>query len=169
MKEFLTSSRLANAGEHLSRFHILPHSAHAVLARASLSVLLNLGDQVDKSTIEKHPLAIYASRYWVDHAKFEGVSSSIQDFMERLFDPGEPYIATWIWLYDMDRPWEGHMATVRPMQPKAAPLYYAALCGFRDLVEYLATTRPGDVTASGGGYDTPLHAALAKREFDTAL
>ena len=42
VKEFLTSSRLANAGEHLSRYHILPHSAHAILARASLTVLLNL-------------------------------------------------------------------------------------------------------------------------------
>ena len=168
VKEFLMSSRLANAGEHLSRYHILPHSSHSVIARASLSVLLNLGDQVDKSAVEKHPLALYASRYWVDHAKFEGVSSSIQDLMERLFDPDKPHFATWVWLYDMDRPWEGHMATVRPMKPKAAPLYYAALCGFRNLVEYLATTHPGDVNARGGGYDTPLHAACTKREIDTA-
>jgi hypothetical protein len=52
VKEFLMSSRLANAGEHLSFYHILPHSAHTVLARACLSILLNLGDQVDKSAVE---------------------------------------------------------------------------------------------------------------------
>ena len=169
VKEFLTSSRLADAGEHLSRFHILPHPAHVILARASLSALLNLGDQVTNNMIENHPFAIYAARYWVEHAKFGDVSSSIQDLMERLFDPGEPHFATWVWLYDIDRPWEGHTVTTRPMRPKASPLYYATLCGFRNLIEDLATTYPGDVRAIGGTYSTPLHAALAKRDIDTAL
>ena len=68
VKEFLTSSRLAHAKEHLSRYHILPRSAHSTISRASLSVLLNLGDQVDRSAVENHPLTIYAARYWVDHA-----------------------------------------------------------------------------------------------------
>ncbi|KAN0133358.1 hypothetical protein V8E53_008798 [Lactarius tabidus] len=169
VKEFLLSSRLANAGEHLSRNHILPCSSHSVIARASLSVLLNLGNKVNKSTVENHPLALYASRYWVDHAKFEGVSSTIQGLMERLFDPGEPHFATWLWLYDVDRPWEGHMATAHPMKPKAAPLYYASLCGFQNLVNYLATAHPGHVDARGGCYGTALHAAIAKREVDTVL
>ena len=52
VKEFLTSSRLANAGEPLSHYHILSNSAQAILARACLSVLLDLGDHVDKSTIK---------------------------------------------------------------------------------------------------------------------
>ena len=169
VKEFLTSSRLANAGEHLSHFHILPHSAHAILARALLSVLLNLGENVDKIAVENHPLAIYAARYWVEHANFEGVSSTIQDLMERLFDRGSPHFATWVWLYDIDRPWEGHMATSRPKRPMASPLYYAAQCGFRSLVEDLARTDPGDVKARGGSHSTPLHAALAKRDVNTAL
>ena len=63
VKEFLMSSRLADTAEHLSFFHICPRSAHAVLARASLSVLLSLGDQVDKSVAEKCPFAVYATRY----------------------------------------------------------------------------------------------------------
>jgi hypothetical protein len=150
VKEFLMSSRLANAGEHLSRYHILPHSAHSVIARASLNVLLSLGDQVDKSVVENHPLALYASRYWVDHAKFEGVSSSIEDLMKRLFDPDKPYFATWVWLYDVDRPWEGHMATARPMKPKASPLYYASLCGFRNLVNTLLQHIQGTSTLVAG-------------------
>ena len=127
VKEFLMSSRLANARDPLSRYHILPHSSHTVIARVSLNVLLSIGDKVDKSAVENHPLALYASRYWVNHAKFEAVLSSIQDLMERLFDPSQPHFATWVWLYDMDRPWEGHMATARPMKPTATPLYYASL------------------------------------------
>ena len=169
IKEFLMSSRLANAGEHLSLYHILPHSAHTVLSRACLSVLLDLGDQVDKSAVERRPFAIYAARYWVDHGKSEGVSSGIQDLMERLFDADRPYFATWVWIYDVDHPWKGSMETVRPTQPEARPIYYAALSGFRSLVESLALTHPGDVDASGGSYKTPLNAACMKGEVDVAL
>src|SRR6266404_5466403 len=168
VKEFLTSSRLANAGEHLSRYHILPHSAHTTLSRALLTVLLSLGDKVDKSGVEKHPLALYASRYWVDHAKFEGVSTRIHDLMERLFDEDEPYFARWLWLYDLDRPWEGHMASVYPMRPKASPLYYATLGGLCDLVAYLSKRRPTHVNTIGGNYGNPLYAAVAKGYIDTA-
>ena len=169
VKEFLMSSRLANAGGHLSPYHILTHSAHSIIARASLGVLLSLGDQVDKTIVEKRPLALYASQYWVDHAKFEGVSPTIHDLMERLFDPDKPHFATWIWLYDMDRPWGGHMMVgPGPRQPKATPLYYASLCGLCDLVKCLATTHPWDVNASGGVYDTALHAACVQREINTA-
>ena len=170
VKEFLTSSRLAHAKEDLSCYHILSHSAHSTISRASLTVLLNLGDQVDRGAIENHPLACYASRYWVDHAKVDGdVLPSIQDLMGRLFDPEKPHFATWLWLYDLDRPWEGHMASVRPLKPKATPLYYAALCGFRSLVEHFSKLHPGDVNASGESYDTPLHVACAKRDINTAL
>jgi hypothetical protein len=45
VKEYLTSERLAQAEEHLSYYHILPEPAHTVLARASLSVLLQLDDK----------------------------------------------------------------------------------------------------------------------------
>ena len=169
VKEFLMSSRLANAGEYLSLYHITPYSAHTVLARACLSVLLNFGDQVDKSAVEKQPFAVYAARYWVDHGKFEGVSSSIQDLMKRLFDPDRPYFATWVWIYDIDRPWKGPMVTVRPTQPEARPLYYAALCGFRSLVESLTPTHRSDVNTKGGSYGYPLQAALIKGEADIAL
>ena len=107
VKEFLLSSRLFNAAEHLSYYHILPYRAHTVLAHSCLSTLLDLGDQVDRSTVEKHPFAMYAARYWVDHCKFEGVLSSIQDLLRCLLDPDGPYLATWVWIYDIDRPWKG--------------------------------------------------------------
>ncbi|KAH9023675.1 hypothetical protein EDB85DRAFT_1894691 [Lactarius pseudohatsudake] len=168
VREFLTSDRLANAGKRLSRYHILLHSAHTTLARLSLNVLFNLDGQVDKSAVEKHPLAIYAARHWIDHAKFEGESPSIQDLMKRLFDQNAPHFAAWIWVYDFDHPWEKQMATTRPNQPGASPLYYASLCGLPCIVEHLAVTRLGGVNARGGHYVTPLYASLANREFDTS-
>ena len=87
--------------------------------------------------------------------------------MERLFDPDWPHFATWVWLYDMDRPWEGHMPTVRPITPTATPLYYASLCGFTKLVEYLAVACLEDVNAGSASDSTPLRAACIKREIDS--
>ncbi|KAN0133254.1 hypothetical protein V8E53_008978 [Lactarius tabidus] len=68
VKEFLTSGRLATPVRDISSFHILPETAHTTLAQACLAVLLRLDDSL--------PLAKYAARHWVDHARFEKRGSS---------------------------------------------------------------------------------------------
>jgi hypothetical protein len=84
VKEFLISDRLASASENLSCYHVLPRPAHTILAQASLSSLLRLDDQVDKSSMKNYPLSIYGARHWVEHGQFENVSSYIQELMEHL-------------------------------------------------------------------------------------
>jgi ankyrin repeat protein len=168
VKEFLMSSRLASAGEHLSLYRILPHSAHTLLSRSCLSVLLSLDNEVEKSVVATRPFVMYAAQYWVNHAKFAGVSSIVQDLMERLFDSDCSHFAKWVWIYDIDRPWRGFMPTIRPTQPEANPLYYAALCGFRNLAEPFITSHQMDIDAEGGDHGTALNAALAKGEFEIA-
>ena len=49
----------------------------------------------------------------------------------------------------------------------AAPLYYAALRGFHNLIEHLIIKHPQDVDAGGGYYVRPLVAALAGKHFQT--
>src|SRR6266852_9356803 len=51
VKEILTSERLPNAEERLSFYHILPEPAHTLLAHASLSILLQLDDKIERDTI----------------------------------------------------------------------------------------------------------------------
>jgi ankyrin repeat protein len=48
------------------------------------------------------------------------------------------------------------------------PLYYAALCGFTNVVEQLIVKHPQHVNATGGHYKTPAVAALAGRHFELA-
>ena len=67
VKEYLLSDRLV-ARKDLSQYHILPQSAHTILAQASLSVLLALDGHINKEKMKNFPFAIYAARYWVDHA-----------------------------------------------------------------------------------------------------
>ena len=166
VKEFLTSPRLADAGKPLSGYHILPEPAHTTLARASLGVLLELDDKIDRNTIRHFPLAPYAARYWIDHARFGKVSSQVQGVIRRLFDPREPHFSAWVWLYDVDRHWLDPMSEARPMRPPAVPLYFASLCGFHGLVEHLITDHPQDIDATGGFYYTPLRAASAKGDLN---
>jgi hypothetical protein len=131
-----------------------------------LSVLLALGDHVDKTRINNFPLAIYAARYWVDHARFDDVSSSIEEAMERLFDPARSHFATWVWIYDIDHPFREIMSAPYPTLPRAVSLYYATLCGFRGPLECLTATRPQDVNARGGYHSTPLHAGVSEGNID---
>ena len=169
VKEYLTSDRLATASEDIAGYHIVPHSAHAILAQASLSVLLQLDDHIDKASVKNFPLSGYAAQHWVDHGRFENVSSVIQVAMKQLFDPDKPHFSTWVWLFDIDDPWRREMPTAHPERPQAVPLYYAVLCGFRGLIEHLIATYPKDVDARGGYHESPLHAAFVKEDADTAL
>jgi hypothetical protein len=137
VKEFLTSERLATSEKHLSYYHILPEPAHTILAYASLTVLLQFDDNIDRDAIGHFPLASYAARHWVDHAQFRNVPLHIHEAMERLFDTAKPHFAAWVWLYDIDRYWIEPMSKTHPTRPEAVQLYYAALCGFRGLVEHL--------------------------------
>jgi hypothetical protein len=88
VREYLTSDRIA-ISEHVSRFHVLPRPAHALLARACLSVLLQLDDRIVRDEIQDFPLASYAAQYWVDHAQFENVSSDIQHGIKDSFRQGQ--------------------------------------------------------------------------------
>jgi ankyrin repeat protein len=169
VKEYLTSSLLANS-PLVSHYHIRLHDAHTFLAQACLCILLRLDYSIDKDRIKDLPLVEYAARYWVDHAQFENVSKSsfIRDGLDRLFDKGKPHFAAWIWVYDIDRPWK-RMSSTRPKKSNALPLYYGALCGFRDIVEHLFGKHPEDVKVGGGHRATPLHAALDKGHMEVAL
>ena len=145
VKEFLTSDRLAGAREDLSGYHIVPHSAHTILAQASLCALLQLDDRIDKDSIKNSPLSGYAAQHWVDHCQFEDVSATIQITLQRLFNRDKPHFSAWVWIYDIDDPSRGDMPTRHPSRPQATPLYYAVLCGIRDLIEHLLATYPEDV------------------------
>jgi hypothetical protein len=147
VKEYLTSERLATAEDV---FHIItfsPNLAHTTLAHASLSVLLQLDDKIDRNTIDHFPLAPYAARHWVEHAQYGNVSSHVEEVMERLFDRTKPHFAAWVWLYDVDHPWVDPMSKIHPTEPEGSPLYYAALCGFSGLVGHLLGSHSPDKNA----------------------
>ncbi|KAH9019918.1 ankyrin repeat-containing domain protein [Lactarius deliciosus] len=184
VKEFLTSDRLANLAADISQFHIRPEPAHTVIAQACLAILLrsNCNDMAESGS----PLSDYAARHWVDHAQFESVSLHVEDGMRSLFDPTEPYFPAWLKSFNIDKPWDSfvgrHLRRARwnddsdlsagPNSPNEsyAPscLYYAALCGFRDLTKHLIVEYPQHVNARVGLNESPLAAALSNKHIQVA-
>src|SRR6266446_5528759 len=175
VKEFLTSSRIADSSADVSRFHIPLGPAHTILAKACLGVLLQLGQLVDEDNVkDKFPLAGYAAEHWVDHARFENVSSDIREEMEQLFDPDKPYFTAWIRVHDIDtKPLYSSILyyfaySDNNKSNAATPLYYAALCGSQDLAEKLISKHPQQINSTYGYYVSPLVAALRGEHFKIA-
>ena len=172
VKEYLTADRLrtSNVG-NICLYYIPLDAAHTILARSCLAVLLQLDENVNKKRLATFPLAFYAAGYWVDHAKFEDVALRIEDGMERLFHPGNPYFAAWLWMCYVD--WDQLRQLRRfddlpehPSRPLATPLYYSVLCGFSGVANYLICTHAEDVNAVGGNRVTPLRAASSNGHLD---
>ena len=168
VKEFLTSDRLATSRGDVSYLHIMAEPAHATLAQACLGILLQLDHSSSTNQVQgSFPLARYARRYWVEHAKFGMVSSRIEVGMRRLFDSAQPYFAAWLQLYDIDHGWPQFTA-FQEITDLGSPLYYASLCGFRDLADHIIVKHPEQVNERSGLNYSPLVAALYKRHFDVA-
>jgi ankyrin repeat protein len=171
VKEFLTSDRLQMSDvSNIRQYHIPLEPAHTILARACLTVLLQVDEKVGEQNHKALPLASYAARNWVMHAEFEDVASHIQDSMECLFNPRKPHFRAWISLpgaldYD-SRP---SSTVILDFQPRVTPLYCAASCGFARLVKHLIITHGEDVNETCTHQDmSPLHAASRGGHIDCA-
>jgi hypothetical protein len=162
VKEFLTSDCLTIAAEDISFHHISPAPAHTIFAQACLGTFLRLDDTTWETFMQRFPLAKYAVPHWVDHALFENVSLRIKDGIEDIFDLEMPHFSRWIQIRDMDDTYPRPSGDTLPEQLEAAAMYYAAFCGFPDVIEKFVREHPEHVNAIGGPCGTALHAAARR-------
>jgi ankyrin repeat protein len=160
VKEYLTSERLAATKDTISNYHVSMISAHTTLVQACLGVLLHLDESANRDTLENFPLSEYASRHWVDHARFENVASIVHDGIKRLFDPSKSHLSVWVWIYDPEDSQSRYLNSELPRKPRATPLHYAAFCGMHDVATFLIVEHSQDVIARAFDTgETPLHVA----------
>ena len=160
VKEFLMSDRLASSTRDISRYHILPGPAHTILAQACLGFFLHFDGNVDEKSVGGFPLAEYATAHWVVHAQFEDVASRVKDGMLSFFDPDKAHLVTRLKIWDIVQPFGLFASPAEHFFVKINPLYFAALYGFRDLVEHLVTNYSQLVNSVGGYLGSPLLPAL---------
>ena len=154
VKEFLTSDRLVNSVEEMSRFHIPIEPSHVILAQSCLGVLLRLDDHTDAEDI---PLIRYAAYYWYQHAQIGNVEFYIKDAMDHFFDMDNPHFSAWIRFQGLYSPL-GYALSEKTFP--STPLYLAGYYGLRGLVDRLITKQPHHVNNWGGRIGTPLHASV---------
>ena len=181
VKEFLTSDRLTDMKADISRFHIRLELAHTIITQSCLGILLQ--SDHDDGTKTTSPFFQYAAQHWIGHARFGDVLSRIEYGMRRLFDPAKPYFTAWLNSYDLDYGWPSFLlrhdsyvdydrswleSTSLGQDDAPLCLYYAALCGFRDLTRYLIVENPQYVYATVGKNKSPLAAALYHGHIEVA-
>jgi ankyrin repeat protein len=160
VKEYLTSGRLAEAKNTISRFHVSTIPAHIIVAQACLGVLLHLDENITEGGLEDFPLVEYAAEHWANHARVESVASKVQDGMKRLFDPDKSHLSVWVRIYDPENHKLRSEQSESSARVGATPLHYAAACGVHDIVMFLVIEHSQDVNARGFSLDeTPLHVA----------
>jgi ankyrin repeat protein len=159
VREFLTSTRLAESSDVISRrYHISLMPAHALMAQACLGILLHLDENVTGDNLEKFPLTKYAAKHWVDHARFEDVLQHVDDGLKCLFDPGKPHLAVSVWIHHPTL--RRKIQRKRPLPCPRTPLHFAALLGLHAIVEFLVNEHSQDVHSQDFvDSATPLHLA----------
>jgi hypothetical protein len=165
VKEFLTSDRLATSSLDIPHLHILPEPAHTVVAKACLGILFRSED-VDTNLEKRSPLTYYAAEHWMDHARFKKVWTHVEDGIRRLFDPAKPHLKSWLNYSGLHS--SRFFAGYNLLTHCGSPLYYASLCGFRDLAAHFISENPQHVTGPFGRNPTPLVAALDRRHLEVA-
>jgi len=166
VKEFLTSDRLQMSNFGNTRQYYIPlEPAHAILARACVTVLLE-----DEVRVRALPLGSYAIRHWAKHARFGDVAWRTQDSLAYLFNPKMPYFKPRILLRcvdDMHDVYSVQLALFHHEPDGVTSLVLAAFCGFSGLAKHLIITHAPDINA---GYDglSPLYGASLNGQVDSA-
>jgi len=160
VKEFLTSDRLqmTDVGD-IRQYYIPMEPAHAILARACVTVLLQLDEKEDEQRFRTLPLASYATENWIGHTQFEDVASQTQGSLTYLFTPQRPPFRSRILLRSV---WDflSPKPTCSGEPCEITPLSAAAFCGFSGLARHLIMMHAQDVNAKCARHShSPLHGA----------
>ena len=167
VKEFLTSNRLRSSDVgRICRYYVPLEPAHAILAQACVTVLLQFDKEEDIERVSERPLASYATENWVRHTKFGDVASRVQDTLAYLFDPKKPHFRPRILMRGVENFYD-LAATSHDEQDQVIHLFLAAFCGFSWLANHLIVMHALDVNATCLGV-TPLHGASKNGEVETA-
>ena len=160
VKEHLTSNRLAESKDTISRFHVSMTLTHTIIAQACLGVLLHIDENITEDDLKKFPLAEYAAEQWTAHARVEGGSPNIQDGMKRLFDPSNCHFSVCLWIYHLEWPTGIPGRSRRPSQTKETALHHAAFHGLNEVAKFLIVERFRNVNSQDLQLDeTPLSVA----------
>ena len=155
VKEYLLSNRIENF------FRISEKTSHSRISEISVAYLLqfNSFEPLTEATLDSSPLARYAAKHWIDHAKSGGMDSGVLKSILRLFVSETAPLTNWIRLWNIDDPSIAFKEDLLMDKAKVhPPLYYTALAGIEQVAYYLLE-KGAEVNAQQGRYGFALQAA----------
>ena len=170
VKEYLTSDRLQLSDvANIRQYYIPLEPAHAILARACVTVLLQAEEEQDENRFRALPLGSYSIDHWVRHARFGDVASRIEDSLAYLFNSEKPYFKPRILVVCFKKRAHSDFNRFSFNDPhKVTPLFLAASCGFNGLVKRLIIAHAPNVNTECIDRFSALHVASRNGQIDSA-
>ena len=157
VKEYLVSNKMQPGTA--AQYRIQEAESHSVIAEECIAYLLQFDQpSLTYKTINLSPLAWYAAKYWVNHAKRaeEGSTESTTLLSMELLDLRGQECLNWIRIADPDSNWKRDPR--KGPEGLATPLYYASLTNLVKSVKMLIQ-RGTDINAQAGRYGSAIQAA----------
>lgn len=170
VQEYLQSERIRQ--QKAAKFAIQSHAANEEMAQVCLVYLLDSAVStrlVDEISLLQFPLACFAATQWYQY--YEGCGEErvkVETLIVGMFLDKANAFATWVKLFDIDRPWDKKIDLERREDDIASPIYYASLLGLQDVLRAILAdaARTGRllciVNATGGYYGCALQAAAVR-------
>ena len=119
VKEYLLSTHVEEY------FNINEKTSHSKISELSLAYLLQFNDDSLPLT-EAMPLAQYAARHWIDHAKSGGWGPTVLPLVLHLFTSESAPLINWIRMFNIDT---GYKDLSLDKSEACCALYYSSLAG----------------------------------------
>ena len=153
VKEYLLSTRVEEY------FRIDEKTSHSKISELSIAYLLQFDDDslpLSVAMLDSMPLAQYAARSWIDHAKLGGVDPSVLRLILCLFTSESAPLKNWIQIHNIDA--EGYENLSMHEGQVGSALYYSSLAGMQEVSDCLLH-RGENANAEGGRLGNALQAA----------
>jgi len=148
-------------------FIIDEKKSHSRISQLSITYLLQFDDDslpLTEAILDSMPLAQYAARHWIDHAKSGRVDPTVLQLILRLFTSEPASLNNWIRMYNIDakgRQERGDLSMDRSKVCSA--LYYSSLAGMLEVSDCLLH-KGENANAEGGRLGNALQAASFSRD-----
>lgn len=158
-------------------YQVFKTPAHTHAAQVCLGILLHLDNSITQESLQEYPLAEYAAKHWIDHARFEDIQQDVEDGLRALFDPSKAHLSILIWIHNPVIP--SQRQTEQAEMPSkltglGTSLHYAAFYNLPKIVKYLIIKQSADINSTQGFNSsdyleaTPLHVVSTRGHIEVA-
>ena len=155
VKEYLLSTRIEKD------FCISEEASHSKISESCVAYLLQFDSfaPLTDPMLDALPLARYAARHWIDHAKSGGMDPAVLHLILKIFTPEVAALTNWVRISNIEEWWHKNLSMDKA--EVLSPLYYASLAGLQQVSEHLLENG-AEVNAQGGRYGNALQAASSE-------